>query len=99
MVVARRNLIRLRGSPTCQVFTLIQPIMFVLLFAYVFGGAIPVPGADGDPLAYREFLMAGIFAQTVTFATAPATASGSPTTCTRASSTGSARCRWRARRC
>ena len=39
-----------------------QPIMFVVLFAYVFGGAIAVPGVN-----YREFLMAGIFAQTVIF--------------------------------
>ncbi len=72
MVVAWRNL---RGGwrvPDNQVYMFIQPIMFVLLFAYVFGGAIPVPGAEGDPLAYREFLMAGIFAQTMAFASAPA---------------------------
>jgi ABC-type polysaccharide/polyol phosphate export permease len=47
----------------------IQPIMFVLLFAYVFGGAIPVGGA-GSPDVYREFLMAGIFAQTMAFSCA-----------------------------
>jgi len=41
----------------------IQPIMFVLLFAYVFGGAIDVPGGGN----YREFLMGGIFAQTIVF--------------------------------
>ena len=41
----------------------IQPIMFVLLFAYVFGGAIDVPGGG----SYREFLMGGIFAQTIVF--------------------------------
>ncbi len=72
MVVAWRNL---RGGwrvPDNQVYMFIQPIMFVVLFAYVFGGAIPVPGAEGDPLAYREFLMAGIFAQTMAFASAPA---------------------------
>ena len=51
------------GPRRCSIFTTLQPIMFVLLFAYVFGGAIHVAGRA----AYREFLMAGIFAQTVTF--------------------------------
>ncbi len=46
--------------------------MFVVLFSYVFGGSINVPGAGLSPSGYREFLMAGIFAQTVTFATAGA---------------------------
>jgi ABC-2 type transport system permease protein len=71
LVIAWRNI---RGSlrvPDTQVYMFLQPIMFVLLFAYVFGGAIPVPG-DPNPLAYREFLMAGIFAQTMSFAVAPA---------------------------
>lgn len=68
-VVARRNLIRMVRIPEMVIYGLVQPVMFVMLFAYVFGGAIGVPGADGDN-AYREFLMAGIFAQTVTFATA-----------------------------
>ena len=45
-----------------MVFVLLSPIMFVLLFAYVFGSAIDIPGGS-----YREFLMAGIFAQTVVF--------------------------------
>jgi len=59
--------------PEVVIFGLIQPIMFVVLFTYVFGGSINVPGAPvGDAQAYREFLMAGIFAQTVTFATAGA---------------------------
>jgi ABC transporter DrrB family efflux protein len=49
----------------------IQPIMFVLLFAYVFGNAIPIPGFPGAR-AYREFLMSGIFAQTMAFAVASA---------------------------
>src|SRR5262245_55912588 len=57
--------------PEMVIFGLIQPIMFVVLFSYVFGGAIPVPG-QGGAHAYREYLMAGIFAQTVTFATAGA---------------------------
>jgi len=51
------------------IYATIQPIMFVLLFAYVFGNAIPIPGFPG-PQAYREFLMAGIFAQTMAFAVA-----------------------------
>ena len=63
LVVAQRNLIKIRRVPELLVFTTLSPIMFVLLFAYVFGGAI----AGGDPQLYREFLIAGIFAQTVIF--------------------------------
>ena len=62
IAVAQRNLIKIKRVPELLVWVLISPIMFVLLFAYVFGGAIDVPGID-----YREFLMAGIFAQTVVF--------------------------------
>ncbi|WP_055548333.1 ABC transporter permease [Streptomyces sp. NBRC 110028] len=73
LVVARRNLIRMMRIPEVVIFGLIQPIMFVVLFSYVFGGAIMVPGqASADADVYREFLMGGIFAQTVTFATAGA---------------------------
>lgn len=61
-VVAKRNLIKIKRVPELVVFTTIQPIMFILLFAYVFGSAIDLPGID-----YREFLIAGIFAQTVVF--------------------------------
>ena len=61
--VARRNLIVYRRVPTLVVFTLIQPVVFVLLFRYVFGGAIKVPG--GVP--YVDYLMPGIFVQTVAF--------------------------------
>jgi ABC transporter DrrB family efflux protein len=61
-VVAKRNLIKIKRVPDLLVFTTLSPIMFVLLFAYVFGGAIPVQGSN-----YKEFLMAGIFAQTVVF--------------------------------
>lgn len=53
--------------PDNQIYMFIQPIMFVLLFAYVFGGAIQAPGVD-----YKEYLMAGIFVQTMAFACAPA---------------------------
>lgn len=62
-VVAQRNLIKIKRVPEVLVFVLISPIMFVLLFAYVFGGAITPPGAVG----YKEFLIAGIFSQTVVF--------------------------------
>jgi ABC-2 type transport system permease protein len=61
-VIAKRNLIRLFRVPDSLVFVLISPIMFVLLFGYVFGGSIDIPG-----LNYREFLIPGIFAQTVIF--------------------------------
>jgi ABC-2 type transport system permease protein len=61
-VVAKRNLIKIKRVPDLLVFSTAAPIMFVLLFAYVFGGSIEIPGMD-----YREFLMAGIFAQTVLF--------------------------------
>jgi ABC-2 type transport system permease protein len=71
LVVARRNLIRMTRIPEIVLFGLIQPIMFVVLFTYVFGGSISVGGST-DPKLYKEFLMAGIFAQTVTFATAGA---------------------------
>lgn len=62
-VIAERNLIKLKRVPEILVFVLISPIMFVLLFAYVFGGAID-PGGE---VSYRVFLMGGIFAQTVVF--------------------------------
>src|SRR5680860_1628445 len=61
-VIAKRNVIKIKRVPEVLVFVLLSPIMFVLLFAYVFGDSIDVPGGD-----YREFLIAGIFAQTVLF--------------------------------
>ncbi|MET8732401.1 ABC transporter permease [Streptomyces parvus] len=70
-VVAKRNLIRMARIPEMLIFGLIQPVMFVVLFTYVFGGSISIGGST-DPQLYKEFLMAGIFAQTVTFATAGA---------------------------
>ncbi|WP_228980470.1 ABC transporter permease [Streptomyces sp. DH12] len=71
LVIARRNLIRMSRIPEMIIFGLIQPIMFVVLFSYVFGGSMNIGGTT-DPDVYRNFLMAGIFAQTVTFATAGA---------------------------
>ena len=71
LVVAKSNLIRMVRIPEVVIFGLIQPIMFVVLFSYVFGGSMNVGGSTNSEV-YREFLMAGIFAQTVTFATAGA---------------------------
>jgi len=62
LTIAQRNLITLRRVPQLLVFSTIQPVIFVLLFRYVFGGAIRVPGED-----YVDFLMPGVFAQTVAF--------------------------------
>ena len=62
LVLAKRHLVQIPRIPEELVFATIQPIMFVLLFRYVFGGAIAVTGTT-----YVNFLMAGIFAQTVIF--------------------------------
>ena len=62
LVLAKRHLIQIPRIPEELVFATIQPIMFVLLFRYVFGGAIAVQGTT-----YVNYLMAGIFAQTVIF--------------------------------
>ena len=61
-VIAKRNVIKIKRVPDVLVFVLISPIMFVLLFAFVFGNSINIAGGS-----YREFLIAGIFAQTVVF--------------------------------
>jgi ABC-2 type transport system permease protein len=61
-VVAKRNLIKIKRVPEILIWTLMSPIMFVALFAYVFGSSIEIPGMN-----YREYLIAGIFAQTVIF--------------------------------
>ena len=62
LVLAKRNLVQIPRVPELLVFATIQPVMFVLLFRYVFGGAIDVGGTS-----YVDFLMAGIFVQTVAF--------------------------------
>ena len=61
-VVTKRNLLKVKRIPDLLIFSTIQPIMFVVLFAYVFGGSISIPGVN-----YREYLMPGIFVQTVAF--------------------------------
>ena len=62
LVLARRNLLRIPRQPDLLVAYTIQPVMFVLLFVYVFGGAIETPGFD-----YVDFLMPGIIAQSIAF--------------------------------
>lgn len=61
-VVAKRNLIKIKRVPELLIWTTMSPIMFVLLFGYVFGSSIEIPGTT-----YREYLIAGVFAQTVIF--------------------------------
>lgn len=63
LVLARRNLEHIRQVPEKLTNVTIQPLMFVLLFAYVFGGAINVPGGG-----YKEYLIGGILIQTLAFA-------------------------------
>lgn len=60
--VTWRNLIKLRRNPEMLGFAVLQPIMFVLLFSQVYGGSIQIDGGD-----YTDYLMAGIFGQTVLF--------------------------------
>jgi ABC-2 type transport system permease protein len=69
LLISWRNLKRIPRIPELAIFAILQSIMFVLLFAFVFGGAILIPG-NADPNAYREYLMPGIFAQTIIFAAA-----------------------------
>ncbi|HSV92992.1 MAG TPA: ABC transporter permease [Desulfobacterales bacterium] len=64
LIITWRNLKRIPRIPELAIFGIVESIMFVLLFAFVFGGAIPLPGGG----SYREFLMPGIFAQTIVFA-------------------------------
>ena len=64
LLVARRNLRTIRRQPQLLVFATVQPIIFILLFRYVFGGAVRTPpGID-----YVNYLLTGIFVQTVAFA-------------------------------
>ncbi len=62
ITITKRNLIKIKRVPDLIVFATLSPIMFVLLFVYVFGSAIPING-----ISYAEFLLPGIFAQTVIF--------------------------------
>ncbi|GAA4396661.1 ABC transporter permease [Fodinibacter luteus] len=60
--LVRRNLIHIRRQPEMLTDVTIQPVIFVVLFAFVFGGSIDIPGVD-----YKEWLLPGIMAQTMTF--------------------------------
>jgi ABC-2 type transport system permease protein/oleandomycin transport system permease protein len=62
ITVTWRNLVTLFRLPQMLIFSLVQPVIFVLMFRYVFGGAIRVPG-----VSYVNYLMPGVFAQTVAF--------------------------------
>jgi ABC-2 type transport system permease protein len=62
LIFARRNLAHIRQIPEKLLDVTLQPLMFVLLFAFVFGGVIAVPGGD-----YRQYLIGGILVQTVAF--------------------------------
>jgi ABC-2 type transport system permease protein len=63
LVIARRGIVHMRRQPEMLADATIQPVIFVVLFAFVFGGAIQPPGGG----SYREFLLGGIFAQTLLF--------------------------------
>jgi ABC transporter DrrB family efflux protein len=62
MVITERNLVRLTRAPDLIVAFTVQPVMFLLLFVYVFGGAIQTPGYD-----YKDFLLPGIIVQNIAF--------------------------------
>ena len=63
--VARRNLFKMARNPEMVIWSTVSPIMFIVLFVYVFGSNIRTPG-----ISYENFVMAGIFAQTVIFGSA-----------------------------
>lgn len=65
LVIARRHAIGIRRAPQVLFYSAIQPIMFVLMFTYVFGGSIQVPGES-----YAEYLVPGVLVQTVAFTVA-----------------------------
>src|SRR3954466_132698 len=62
LIVAERNLVRIKRAPDLLTAFTIQPVMFLLLFVYVFGGAINTPG-----YAYKDFLLPGIMVQNIAF--------------------------------
>ncbi len=92
VAIARRNVIKIVRVPEILFAVLITPLVFVVLFAYVFGSSIEIPGGS-----YREFLVGGTFALTLTFG-ATFTGAGLAEDMQKASSTGSVRSRCPARR-
>lgn len=71
LLLGQRNLKRMLRSPDLIFYAVFQPVLFILMFVYVFGGAIKLPNMD-----YKQFLMPGIFVQTVVFGSVAATAIG-----------------------
>jgi len=63
LIVAERNLVRLPRAPDLLLAFTVQPVMFTLLFVYVFGGAIATPGFED----YKDFMLPGIIAQNIAF--------------------------------
>ena len=90
LTIARRNLIKIKRVPDLLVFTTLSPIMFVLLFAYVFRQCDLRPGHS----RHREFLIAGIFTQTVIFGATWTWFGDGPKTFRKESSTDFDRCPW-----
>jgi ABC-2 type transport system permease protein len=62
LTIARRNAIKIKRSPDMLGFVVMQPVMFVLLFSYIFGSSINIPG-----MSYREYMLPGVFTQTAIF--------------------------------
>jgi ABC-2 type transport system permease protein/oleandomycin transport system permease protein len=71
LLLGQRNLRRMLRSPDLIFYAVFQPVVFIVLFVYVFGGAIKLPNMD-----YKQFLLPGIFVQTVVFGSVAATAIG-----------------------
>jgi len=71
LLLGQRNLKRMLRSPDLIFYAVFQPVLFILMFVYVFGGAIKLPNME-----YKQFLMPGIFVQTVVFGSVAATAIG-----------------------
>jgi len=94
-IMVKRNLIHTKRMPEMLSDVTVQPIMFVLLFAFVFGASI----ANTGGASYREFLLPGIMAQTIVFTAFVVAAGITGPTSRRASSTDSGRCPSAARRC
>src|ERR1700750_2587071 len=78
LMLTRRNLVLTIRTPELVIFAAVMPIMFVLLFRYVFGGSIHVPGYD----AYIDYLMPGIVVQTALFGGSPRAGGGGGRTAT-----------------
>ncbi|MEV0323901.1 ABC transporter permease [Streptomyces sp. NPDC050658] len=68
LVITKYTVTRMARIPEMFIFSMIQPVLFVVMFSYVFGGSMTIGGSNNSDV-YREFLLTGIFAQTVVFAT------------------------------